>query len=408
MNDSGGLSPREHAEMRDLVLAGTQRIRPQHARRVSLMTAAVAVTLVAAVTGGAVTTAALISSDRDAPSVSSPEPTTSPESTPTPTATPTPTVVPPPAPDPAPPVLEVPSAGTTPFGGECANALTDEEVDALRGIPMVRSDYRWQTGANVVLGGIDCVWVSAEEYLSATIHLFAYPESVVPDEVREGVVPGCQPVNGEGSFVECSVAGTVDGMWLQLRAVARDDQLSAGGVDALYASAVARLSAYAPGVPATRTAKWWPTLDCAALLARIDPMSYGHERVAILDAQGYTGPSTERAEGIPTLAGATSSCDLHFTSGSGDATSGEVVRFAVVPGGAIVFQTAVDAELSVPVQVDGAQAAVIAGGLDRYEGSGAVIVATDGVNVLLVTPDMATETAKAAPLAAAALAMLNG
>ena len=32
MNE-GGLSPREHAEMRDLVLAGTQRIRPQGAHR---------------------------------------------------------------------------------------------------------------------------------------------------------------------------------------------------------------------------------------------------------------------------------------------------------------------------------------------------------------------------------------
>ena len=63
-----------------------------------------------------------------------------------------------------------------PFAGECANALTDTEVDALRGIGMVRSDYRWETGANAVLGGIDCVWVSEEAYLAATLHLFAYPE----------------------------------------------------------------------------------------------------------------------------------------------------------------------------------------------------------------------------------------
>ena len=74
------------------------------------------------------------------------------------------------------------------------------------------------------------------------------------------------------------------------------------------------------------------------------------------------GRASERLEGIALFAGVTNWCELHFTSGSGDATSGEVVRVDVVPGGAIAFQTALDATDAQPVTVDGAQAAVVAPG----------------------------------------------
>ena len=141
------------------------------------------------------------------------------------------------------------------------------------------------------------------------------------------------------------------------------------------------------------------------VVAQMDPAVYGFEQVQLLDEQSF-GDSTPYAEGIPELAGVVSRCNLHFTITSGP--GGEVVNVAIVPGGAISFQTAVEAENSQPVTVDGAEAAVVATGLDRYEGSGAMIVATDGVNILMVTPDMETETAKAAPIASAVLAMLQG
>lgn len=53
--DDGGLSPFEHDEMRDLVLAGTQRIRPAGSRRGHIVGAAVALLLVGGLVGGVLT-----------------------------------------------------------------------------------------------------------------------------------------------------------------------------------------------------------------------------------------------------------------------------------------------------------------------------------------------------------------
>lgn len=389
MNDE--LSLRERADMRDLVLAGTQRIRPAGAHRTQIIAGAVALILVGGITGGAVTTAALFG-DRQTGPISTPT-ETAPTPSPTP-VTPTPTPTTPPAAEPA-----------VAFGGDCGNTLTDDEVDALRGVGMMRSDYRWRTGANDVLGGIDCVWVSEEAYLIATVHLYAYPESVVPDAVRDAIVAGCVD-SDNGPAVECSAVGIVDGTWLHVRAYGPTEQVSGSGVDALYASAAARLADHPRAVPATPTARWWTEPDCLDLVSQIDPSTYGFERVALLEPS-QTGPGPVGPESITSLVGAAFACEFHFTSGTGDNTSGEVVRIDVVPGGAVTFSTAVEAERSQVVTVDGAEAAVIAPGLDRYEGSGDVVVATDGVNVLMVTPDFVRATADAVPLASTLFALMH-
>jgi len=395
-----GLSPREHDEMRELVLAGTQRVRPVGNRRTQVLAGAVALVLVGAVTGGALATAALLGADVRPEPVSTPT-ETSPDPTPTPSpATPSPVTPTPPQPVPTPTADAVPA-----FGGDCASAITDEEVDALRGIGMKRSDYRWRTGANDVLGGIDCVWVSEEAYLTATVHLFAYPESVVPDAVQDNVTVGCVD-SDNGPAVECTAAGVVDGTWLLVRGYGPADQISASGVDALYSHATARLGDHPRAAPAERTGEWWVAPDCGGLAAQIDPAVFGFERVAPLEQTSTSDPGL-RPEGIVSLTGAAFWCDLHFTSGSGDATSGEVVRIDVVPGGAATFPTAVAADGSRPVTISGAQSAVIAPGLDRYEGSGAVIVVTDGVNMLMVTPDFVRDASDAVPLAGAIYAQMH-
>ncbi|MFK4807324.1 hypothetical protein ACI3KX_15820, partial [Microbacterium sp. ZW CA_36] len=83
MNDD--LTPYEQSEMRDLVLAGAQRIRPAGRHRMQLVAGAVALVLIGVVSGGAITTAALLGSDaRPAPA-----PTTS-ETRPAPSPSPTP------------------------------------------------------------------------------------------------------------------------------------------------------------------------------------------------------------------------------------------------------------------------------------------------------------------------------
>lgn len=390
------LTPREHAEVRDLVLAGTQRIRPSGRRRTQVVAAAIALVLVGGVTGGAVTTAAIMGADRTPPPVASQTKTPAPSTAPTPTPTPTP----------SPTEAPAPTQGVVPFGGECANTLTDAEVDALRGMPMLRSDYRWETGANTVLGGIDCVWVSEEEYLAATVHLYAYPESVVPAAVRDAVAPGCTDQDFETPRVSCSTVGVVNGMWLLVRGAGSPEQVSSTGVDMLYARAAERIAQHPRGVAATRTADWWSLVDCDALVAQIEPAIYGFEQVALLDEQSWEGEPSHGPESISEQA--SSLCQLHFTSGSGDTSSGEVVGVWVVPGGGSAFPTAVASEGSQPITVDGAQAAVIASGLDRYEGSPSMIVATDGINMLMVIPDWASESTRAIPLAAVILDNVNG
>lgn len=396
MNDD--LTPREHSEMRDLVLAGAQRIRPAGDRRVRIAAGAVALVLIGVVSGGAVTTAALLGSDaRPAPA-----PTVS-ETEPVPTPTPTPTPTPEPAPEPTAPAA--PAQGVTPFAGECANALDDAAVESVTGIDMVRSDYRWKTGANEVLGGIDCVWVSDGVYLAATAHLFAYPEAVVGEDLRAGTPTGCTPIE-DGSRVQCAAAGLAGGTWMVVRAAGDAGVVTAAGVEGLFADASARLANHPAPSPAVRTAQWWALPDCAELAASVDPGSYGFERVALL-SQSSRGEATDSLEGIALFAGATSWCELHFTSGDGDTSRGEVVRVDVVPGGAIAFPTALAADGAQPVSVAGAQAAVVAPGLDRYEGSASVVVATDGVNVLMVTPDITRATTDALPLTGTLLAGLH-
>ncbi|WP_426324527.1 hypothetical protein [Microbacterium sp. E-13] len=382
-----GLSPREHDEMRDVVLAGTQRVKPVGRHRTTMVAGAVALVLVGAVTGGAFTTAALLGSGAAPGPVST---ATATEPAPSPT------------PEDSGPATD--TDGVPAFGGDCAATLTDQEVDALRGIGMVRSDYRWRTGANDVLGGIDCVWVSEEAYLTANVHLFAYPESVVPAAVRDAVAEGCVD-SGNGGGVTCTASGVVDGTWLLIRASGPADQVSASGVDALYTAAAARLGDHPRATPATRTSQWWAQPDCASLVSQIDPALYGFERIALLEPT--TSDPGVHPEAIVSLAGAAYSCELHFTSGSGDTSTGEVVRIDVVPGGASTFPTAAGADGASPVTVSGTRAAVIVPGLDRYEGSGEVIVATDGVNMLMVTPDIVRQTSEAVPLAEVVFASMH-
>ena len=83
MSTQDGLSVREHDEMRDLVLAGTQRIRPAGAHRAQFAAAGVALVLVGAVTGGVITGA--LRDDGDPAPAVTPGPITPPVEDPQPT-----------------------------------------------------------------------------------------------------------------------------------------------------------------------------------------------------------------------------------------------------------------------------------------------------------------------------------
>ncbi|SFS00797.1 hypothetical protein SAMN04487846_1410 [Microbacterium sp. cf046] len=393
MNDDG-LTPREHAEMRDLVLAGTQRIRPAGSRRNQIIAGALALVLIGAVSGAAITTAAIFGSDTTA-ATPTPSPTTA-TSSPTPTAEPTPSATPTPAPS---------AEGGLPFAGECEGALTDDEATTAAGIPVGLADYRWRTGAIDLLGGIDCLWLSTETYAAAAVQVFVYPVEVVPSDVADGIVPGCTDLGYSNPTVQCSLSGVIDGTWVLVRSSGDPATTTEDGIRSVFDRVSANVVAYPSPSPAQRVASWWGPMDCDQLVAQIDPVSYGFERVALLESDFSAPVGGAAPETIPDVPG--TSCDLHFTAGSGDDTSGEVVNVSIVPGGASAFPTAVAAVNSVPFEVAGAQAAVIAPGLDRYEGSGSVIVATDGINMLMVTPDFIRETSAAGSIADAAFAMMR-
>lgn len=381
------LSDREHSELRDTILAGTQRIRPAGAHRAQLIAGAVALVLVGGITGGAVTTAALWNSATETPPTSSPTPTPSVTTEPSPTTTPTPTLTPEPEPNPG---------GVMPFGGECANVLDDEEVDAVTGIDMIRSDSRWETGENAVRGGINCLWVSEGAYLAATAHVFAYPEGNIPEGVLQ-VADGCVEVAGDSNQLACTASRVVNGSRIQVRVTGDSAAVTGSGAAQLLAAVADRFDDYPEPAPATPTSEWWALLNCNDLVAQIDPAIYGYERVTLAEYPGDLGGEPGRQH----------SCDLSFTSGSGESTSGEAVWVGIVPGGAISFQTAVDAEYSQPATVEGAVAAVNAPGLETFDGSANILVVTDGVNILMVSPNSPREDTYTTRLAAALLAMMH-
>lgn len=383
-----GLSPSEHAEVRDRLLTGARRIRPVGKHRSQLIAGAVALVLVAAVTSGALVFANLRGSIEPQPF-----------DTPTPTATPTPSSKPTPSRGPT------PAAGVVPFGGQCENVLTDADVDALRGIGMGLADFRWETGENAVLGGIDCLWLSEESYNAASIRVYAYPETVVPASVRDAVGSGCE--QGGSSKLTCSHVGAVGGTWLAVIASAPADQISAEGVDVLFEGAADRLAEHPAAAAEPRTAGWWTSPECDRLVTEIDPTAYGFEHVELQEPQQAT-PADDPGQ-VPALVGALTRCTILMTSGSGDTRREQEVRVTVVPGAAR-FQTAADAGEAKSVSVEGAATAVWVAGNSRYDATPDVLVVTDDVNVLILSPaiwEPAVEPAEAPRLAGALLGGLS-
>ena len=246
---------------------------------------------------------------------------------------------------------------------------------------------------------------AAAMYGAAVVKVFAFPAAVVPSELSDGVVPGCVDLGYESPTVRCSRSGVIDGTWLIVQSTGDPNGATEARIDAAFERASVNLAAHPPASPAAPTASWWAPIDCGALVGRIDPAAYGFERVGLLDQ----GSSIPEGGIVPEMIAdaARSSCALHFTAGSGEGTSGEVVNVSIVPGGAIAYGTAAAAANAVEFTVAGAEAAVIVPGSDRYEGSAPVIVATDGTNVLTVTPDVVRETSDAGPIAEAVFVLMH-
>jgi len=363
LND-GGLSPREHAEMRDTVLAGTQRIRPAGTHRAQLIAGAVALVLIGGITGGAVTTAALLdSADQTAPvSTSSPSPTPRQTSTPSPTPSASPT------PDPG---------AVIAFGGDCGAVLSDAEAATATGKAMSPLAAAWSPGADEKLGGLSCGWTTSDEYMGAEVRVSAYPAEIA--QAASAVSPdACQT---QGSSVDCSLSGMSGDLWLSVAVTRTAFDGTAIDIDAVRAAteevlslAVTRADGFPAPRPAARTDDWWTIDSCSAIGAELEAAGAVPPGSVVSDALDELDDSAVGV--VPVRLGVSRWCA--FDQGR---------FFLLWPGGADTFPTVAALDASEPLEIPGAAGAVLAPSLDAYEGHHPLAVVTDGVNMLAVLVD---------------------
>jgi hypothetical protein len=384
------LTPAEHDDLRDRLLTGARRIRPAGAHRRALVTASVAVVLVAGLTAGAVTATNLWGAhDEAAPA---PSPTAS--ATPTPTPTPTPTLTP--ASTPAPTFADA----IVPFGGSCENALSLAEVEAAAGKPMMYSRLRWQDGATTLRGGISCLWQSSGEYLARLVQLAVYPVSVTTLEGTDGG-PDCvsqERTDAESAkevVYDCDRIGTSSGAAIHLSASVSDPM----AFEAMWSDVASRVGDFPAPSPAEQQPDWWSPPECSAIVAALDPGRLGYDTVAIRD-YGVTPDSGPRLRTDP--ARSPRNCTIVFEAAD---RSLDVWITAVPGGGPIGYGSASVAEGARSVSIPGARAAVVVPSNEPIEGHYQDIVITDGINVLLVTP-IADDATVGLPVAAELFALM--
>lgn len=386
MNDDR-LSPREHAEVRDALIAGAQRIRPAGAHRMQIIAGVVAFVLIAGISGGAVTTAALLGSKQTAPVATSPTPPI-----PTPMVTPTPT--PTPTATPAPP----PPEGVVAFDGSCENVLSTEEVSQALGVAMEEFGPQWSTGAAERLGGIECTWRNATPSPYPSLVVSVYPAAVVPaDELVEHEAQCAWEEGWAESAAPCNARSIVGDVWISMSAYPGLED--AATLDRLAESVAGRLSDFPSPRPEASTDAWWTLPACGVIDASVDI------------AAPFTASSQlllpTKTSGIAGRVGAIERCEWSLDEGRVN------VALRVIPGGAAAFDTIASSENAVLVEVDGAVAATTAMDDDPWEKYFPVLAVSDGVNLLILQPlprmeiESSLRIADLGPLAAQILRLLN-
>ncbi|ALJ21137.1 hypothetical protein [Microbacterium sp. No. 7] len=372
------LSEREHAELRDLVLAGAQRTTAARPRR-GAIAASVALVLVGGLVGGGVVAMTHLAErpvDR--------------------------------------------SAGRTsalPFGGDCAHAVTDAELVAIDDrIPLVLDEPR--AGAADVLGGIECRWSwegemsipPGSDVARTTVWIDAYPEEVWPeDEHRVDGPQLCVEFQMYPSLTSCATTGTIGGMRLVVGISGDPRHTSQDAADALYARVAERLAA-SPGegrlVPG---ADWWVLPECTGLVEGVIADHAGGDEQPALAPVALALPDGMTND-LQHAAGAARTCGMEFTASERGVGTPHGITIDIIPGGAIAFESARERPGAWPVEVSGAAAAVLVD-VPSSHGGGApqtpVLMATDGVNMLVLTPTASLgDPVLLAALAASVLGLL--
>jgi hypothetical protein len=388
MND-GALTPDERENMRGQVIAGARRLRPVGAHRTALITASVAVVLVAGVAVGALALTDVFGS-RDPAPVTTPSPSTSSTATPIPSPTPSPNPS-------APATLAV-----APFGGDCDAVFTAPQVSDLTGEDMELLEPAWRSGADLVNGGLTCTWKVRDLYTESAVTFHGFAAAQVPDQVRwadDDVVCDAK---------QCARSGVLsDGAWYAVdingRAGAAPGEVEAGTVDALWSSLDERVGDHPAPRAAEPTDRWWALPTCDDLVAGIDgPQTLGGELTV---RPLYDDPAKMTDPGFtPLLNGTERSCTWTVATGAG----GYQMWSRVIPGAGQAFPAILASPEAVEVEVPGAQNAVAVPDDSLWEGYASPLVATDGVNILVVASGPGGPgAADLAPVAAELLATLT-
>lgn len=348
-----GLSSGEHAELRDLVLAGTHRIRPAGSHRNQLLAGALALVLIGGVAGGAIAAALTVGVDT-ATMTPTPSPTQS--AAPTPTPTPTPSGTPTATPDVSAPVT---------VGGDCALLLSTAEVSEILGVAAEARHPLFVDDPSLI-GGVTCSWSAVGETYPY-LYVAAYPIDVVPADiqVKAGVMPACD------GFDECAYSARYGEAWLVAYGGDTEQAVRAVGLAGPRAESE-------PGIPTALPAGVWPLPACEELRA---VMASHLSRDDLGPYEGDAHPSGIAFD-LLTANGLTSWCGSHGTPPAVNPRNAlELIEIDLGPGSRGAPADAVATAGLVPVDVPGATTAWI-GPLDSDT---TVIVAATDRNAIRVS-----------------------
>jgi hypothetical protein len=385
------LSEHERAQMRELVTSGARRMRDKQGRWTKATAVAAAFLLVLTVIAG-VSVAALRPLDH----VAQPVETTashSPSATPTPTPTPTPaqTTVSPSA----------PAAAVIPFGGDCANVLSVDDVGAWLGTPVHEPEQLWVSPQTPMSGGLTCLWVATGAYQWGYLEVTVFPLSLFEPTDTAPVSPAqCESVT-------CHAAARIDGTWAAFKYVgntAPDSEITlrrVGGAELEEVISIVRShsAGYAPPRPAERGTSWWPGSGCEIVAGA---MPAGVQFLTGLESSRdfikYPGAVIGLAElGV----------DVCYWE---DPTYGRLI-LEIIPGGGAFYDAVAELPDAKPVAVPGSDGAIYVPNDYVWDYNGEDLIVRSGANLVIVggsggvDPDAKIPTLVAA--AEAALAALN-
>ncbi len=300
-----------------------------------------------------------------------PQPSAAP-TTPAPIVTPTPTETTPP------PVL----TPTVAFGGDCTRMLSDAQLDSLLGEGWAtyadkKSEWEVRPVAGLesvqTLGGIDCRWVAAEDVETGAtqqLRVVLLPAEEAPAGFASDFAePRCDPAY-DATF--CRLAQTHGDAWVMASA----GHLSGEPPVELLEKAVAEAAASFDGVAeaASWQETWWelPSCDSLADRMRLD------EVIGRGFRSGYWEGQEQPEQTLLDQAGVERTCP--WSTGDHAPADGEfyIVDIALSSGGAWRWEEISGHEAADPVEVIGAQDAVV---FEAGTRSTRVFV-TDGTNVL--------------------------